>query len=537
MHNTSKTQIIPGKDLNMLKSILQQKELASCEYNEHNTIDQDIDPENNFLSSIHVNCNYVTQEQFESNFEPDGKLSIIHFNGRSLYKNFDFIKEYLQQFSCPFSVIAITETWFNIEKGIHFDLNGYELRYMNRQNKVGGGVAIYIHNSIKYNVVTDLTLAIDGIFECLTIEIVNEKKKNVIISCIYRTPSSSIETFNAWMDKLFSSMNQKVLFICGDFNIDLLNPTKLKAIDDFTDTMYSLSLYPTITKPSRITSYSATIIDNIFTNVMDGQVMSGLFICDITDHLPVFTLYGCDFHKTKDTMITIAKRTLNEEAICAFNNSLAQQDWSSVYQEANVDTAYDLFLDILTQLYNKHCPVKEYGLRKNMKKSPWLTKGILNACKKKNNLYKQFIKVKTKEVEQRYKMYKNKLTEIIRTSKQMYYRNKLYENKNNIKGTWDILNNLIKQGHSEKSYPDYFTDEKGDNYNGINIANGFNNFFVNVGPELAVGIPCHKVEYGNTTIKTNPSSLFLSATDEREVTNIVLKCKSHQLIIRISVCQ
>ena len=97
----------------------------------------------------------------------------------------------------------------------------------------------------------------------MTVEINNGKKKNKIISCVYQSPGSNIECFSEWIEKLFSTVKQKTLFICGDFNIDLLNPTKLKIIDDFLDTMYSMSLYPTITKPSRITSHSATIIDNI----------------------------------------------------------------------------------------------------------------------------------------------------------------------------------------------------------------------------------------------------------------------------------
>lgn len=58
-----------------------------------------------------------------------------------------------------------------------------------------------------------------------------------------------------------------------------------------------------------------------------------------------------------------------------------------------------------------------------------------------------------------------------------------------------------------------------------NIANGFNDFFVNIGPELAARIPNHGTIESNL-IKHNPLSLFLSATDEQEVINIVLKCKS-----------
>jgi len=118
----------------------------------------------------------------------------------------------------------------------------------------------------------------------------------------------------------------------------------------------------TITKPSRITSHSATIIDNIFTNMMGNQIISGLLICEVTDHLPVFTLYDCNLKKTKDTMAKISTRKITEDMICALNNSLALQDWTSVYRESNVDSAYCNFLDIFTSLHNKHCPVKEYTI-------------------------------------------------------------------------------------------------------------------------------------------------------------------------------
>jgi len=135
-----------------------------------------------------------------------------------------------------------------------------------------------------------------------------------------------------------------------------------------------------------------------------------------------------------------------------------------------------------------------------------------------------FIKEKTIEVEQRYKKYKNKLTDIIRTSKRLYYQKKLYEHKNNIKGTWDVLNSLIKQGSSKLIYPDHFIDEIGEEYNMSNVVNKFNKFFVNVGPKLAADIPDNGAI--RSTIERNSFSFFLSATNEQEVTNIVCECKN-----------
>lgn len=68
------------------------------------------------------------------------------------------------------------------------------------------------------------------------------------------------------------------------------------------------------------------------------------------------------------------------------------------------------------------------------KSNPWLTKGLRNVCKKKNLLYRNFITQRTEEAEDKYKRYKNKLTNIIRLSKKEYYKNKLEDNRNNMKG-------------------------------------------------------------------------------------------------------
>ncbi|KAL7374674.1 hypothetical protein ABVT39_005135 [Epinephelus coioides] len=274
-------------------------ELKTFQYTDHNTLDteNDIDPDNNFFSTINNNC-YYTDEQYNQTINTDNKLSIIHFNSRSMYANFSNIKDYLCQFIKPFNIIAISETRINVDKGVDFELDGYELSYINRENKSGGGVAVYVDISLNYRVVQNMSTATDNLFECITIEICKEKNKNVIISCIYRAPGANTELFSNWIEASFARMNQKVVFICGDINIDLPNPNEHKLTDKFINTMYSLSsfkqfFYPKITRPSRITSHSSTIIDNIFTNDTENNTVSRLLINDISDHLPVFTV--CNF--------------------------------------------------------------------------------------------------------------------------------------------------------------------------------------------------------------------------------------------------
>ena len=79
-------------------------------------MEEDVDPDNNFFDDIFDNCCYYTTDKYNRTVKVDNKLSIIHFNSRSLYANFNSIKDCLRQFKQPFSIVAISETWTSSEK-------------------------------------------------------------------------------------------------------------------------------------------------------------------------------------------------------------------------------------------------------------------------------------------------------------------------------------------------------------------------------------------------------------------------------------
>ncbi len=203
------------------------------------------------------------------------------------------------------------------------------------------------------------------------------------------------------MEEVFSKISHKTILICGDFNIDLLNPNKVN--DDFINTIYSMNLYPKITRPTRITSHCATLIDNIFTNDIINSTISGLLVSDISDHLPVFMVYDSNYKCTQPAKKAEYRRVRTEESINAFKNGLMSQNWDILYNENNINCAYEEFLKIFKRLYNKHCPVKISNRKLKYIDHPWITKGLQNACKKKNTLYKEFIRHTTKESENKYK--------------------------------------------------------------------------------------------------------------------------------------
>ena len=105
--------------------------------------------------------------------------------------------------------------------------------------------------------------------------------------------------------------------ILGDMNIDLLKHHTHHQTSRYLDMLYSHDLLPVITKPTWITSnHTATLIDHIYTNTVNGLV-SGILTIDISDHLPVFCMVAIKLKQQKHQMYFIlgTNSTFNTDSI------------------------------------------------------------------------------------------------------------------------------------------------------------------------------------------------------------------------------
>ena len=130
--------------------------------------------------------------------------------------------------------------------------------------------------------------------ESLFIEVLVQNdlnNKNIIIGVIYRPPDTDINLFVALITDMLAVIKteRKTCYIMGDFNINLINATNHIPTSEFLEVMYSHAFTPLITKPTRITSSTATLIDNIFTNRACNS-FHGILLTDISDHLPIFCI-------------------------------------------------------------------------------------------------------------------------------------------------------------------------------------------------------------------------------------------------------
>ena len=88
---------------------------------------------------------------------------------------------------------------------------------------------------------------------------------------------------------------QKICYILGDLKIDLFKTEEHPQTSNYWDILYSHSLFPLITKPTRVIGNSATLIDHIFAKIIFSQVTDvthtqGIICTSIADHYAVSTL-------------------------------------------------------------------------------------------------------------------------------------------------------------------------------------------------------------------------------------------------------
>ena len=207
----------------------------------------------------------------------------------------------------------------------------------------------------------DISTFVEGEFEWLFIEATIMKMK-IIIGEIYRTPGSnantSVEHFETILNRL---KNEKHVIIGTDQNLYLLKIDNHAQTSELFNNFVSNSFIPAITKPTSITSSSATLIDNIYVNNIrhNTTLKSGILLEDFSDHLPIFcTLeFQKNFTKKYEPKI-IERRQLTETAVQEIKMKLSGTDWNYLL-DLDVGDTYHSFINKLNIILDETAPVKK----------------------------------------------------------------------------------------------------------------------------------------------------------------------------------
>ena len=229
---------------------------------------------------------------------------------------------------------------------------------------------------------------------------------------------------NTLLDKL--SKENKQFFLLGDFNINLLNYNDHQPANEFLDSLASNSFIPYILQPTRITSHSKTLIDNIFSNIISHEMISGNMTATVSDHLPQFLFAPNVFSKASCQKSNIYERDWSKSFQTDFVLDYFDKDWCNVLQldQQDVNLSIESFLNNMNSILDEHAPLNQVNKYKlKFKSKPWISPAIQKSITVKNNLLKRFINAKysqTKETFHRqYKDYRNMLSTLLKKAKQI----------------------------------------------------------------------------------------------------------------------
>ena len=124
----------------------------------------------------------------------------------------------------------------------------------------------------------------------------------------------------------------------------------------FYDLMTSNSFLPLISRPTRTTATSATLIDNVFTNYLENcnESFQGILVTDVTDHYPVFHI-NCQI-TSHESDVFIFKRSYSVKNKNAFLDAIRRTDWNEIYNNSGTQKCFDLFHGKFIKLLNKYFP-------------------------------------------------------------------------------------------------------------------------------------------------------------------------------------
>ena len=335
-------------------------------------------------------------------------------------KNFNNFVLLLKSLPTSPIFLGITETWLrNGQHGPYLCLPYYNFYSKNRSKTTGGGVGAYVLQSKTHWIRNDLSKFEEGIFESIFIEL-KLGNLNIICGALYRPPNKSNNAIDAFISILQETPNivkkeNKLLYLMGDFNFDLLDPDRHTNI--FTDLMFELGNIPLISKPTRISTVM-TLLDNIWTNNLKYPINSAIITDLVSDHFAILQCTKLPFlFKTFPTKQT---RDFNSVSLENFRDQVHAFEWSDVCAETNPDLFLFKFQNVFNSIFHETIPLKNVAKSKSV---PWFDNELRLLQKLKRKAYYKHLRKSNADSRSKYSTIKNHYEQVIKPKKLTTIRN------------------------------------------------------------------------------------------------------------------
>ena len=304
--------------------------------------------------------------------------------------------------------------------------------------------------------------------------------------------------------------------------INLLKYESHPETNDFINLMVSHYLLPHILHPTRVTDHSATIIDNIFSNNVESDTVSGNILSQISDHFPQFLIMkniAMDYRK-----VALFQHDYSKFSEERFLDDFKKLSWEDLYDEnLNINYKFEKFVDRVNYTVQEHAPLKKVNKKQlKLRSKPWVTPYIQNLIKHRDKLLRKLQKSHSAVTENLYKKFRNRVVNENRKSKIQYYDSYFQQNKANMKNLWTGIKEIIntKSKSSLQNISQLIVGGKICK-DPQQMANIFNNFFVDVPNQVCSEIPRTKKSPLDYLKQRTTDLIFLRPIIYTEIEDII----------------
>ncbi len=441
----------------------------------------------------------------------------------------------------PPSFISLQETWFS--SSTNFDLltiDNYKWHSRSRNNR-GGGVATLVRNIFSSEEIhSDLYL--DYIFESLILKVSHNNFSCIIVN-LYRPPkninNTQMDSFeestdiSQFFDRLAELLHRLDVYDCpiyisGDHNLNLFSCTTKTSNSNKLLELLIFSGFLNLTyKATRISQSTFSLIDCIaIKNCLNKIQSNQIIVSDLSDHYILVSSFSTsDKLKKPKPSPFFFKRQLKDENIDNLREALRLNNWDEVHSQTNVNSAFSLFITKFIELYDIHCPLKEYKFNKKyMPIQSHMNDFLLNCRSFKQYLFRLKQTNKTAENELRYKQYKNRYNKAVRHAKIHDYHSQIKSAGHDHKKVWKCIKSVI--GLKKESNAVEFVEVDNQRvYGATNIANSFNHYFASLGEKLTPNIPTTNYSFRDFLPPPMANSIFVEPLNPVSVFNLIKSLK------------
>ena len=323
------------------------------------------------------------------------------------------------------------------------------------------------------------------------------------------SPNSWIEDFS--QDIRNASHKDAIeVIIAGDFNIDLnKDPPSY-----WTHSLEEFNFTQIISTSTRITDKSNTLIDHVYTNKPENIYEIKVPSLALSDHYPVCFTRKCHKYDKKSAHIDIQYRDFKKFNEGAFLTDLANVNFDNLLLTDSIDSALSLFYKYFFDVLNLHTTCKTKRV-KTQSRPKWISPELKHAQHQRDYFHKM-------KDTQNFKMWRNKVTSLLRKLKSDYYKNAINENKNS-RDIWKTLKELNPSSSAHSTVP-CLTN---------NSPNEFNDYFIKVSENFVTGSPEHGetlalLEQFTSSKLSNDNVFSIKGIDEIDVFSFLSKLNENK---------